>query len=207
MIAIVDYNAGNLTSVQLALEHLGVEAAITQDGGEIARADRVIFPGVGAAKSAMFNVQALGLGETLKAVVDRGTPFLGICLGTQIIFEFSQEDNGVNCIGLIPGRVRRFKPANRLCKIPQIGWNTVKFTRSHPLFAGIEDESEFYFVHSYYCAPSDSSYIAGVTEYAGVEFASAVGKGNLFATQFHPERSGRIGMQLLKNFSEWDGKC
>ena len=207
MIAIVDYNAGNLTSVLLALEHLGVEAKITQDSGEIARAERVIFPGVGAAKSAMFNINALGLAETLNTVVKRGTPFLGICLGTQIIFERSAEDNGVDCIGLIPGKVRRFKPADRMCKIPQIGWNTVMFKREHPLFAGIEDESEFYFVHSYYCAPSDDSYVVGATEYAGVEFASAVGKGNLFATQFHPERSGRIGMQLLKNFSEWDGKC
>jgi len=207
VIAIVDYNAGNLTSVLLALEHLGVEAKITQDSGEIARAERVIFPGVGAAKSAMFNINALGLAETLNTVVKRGTPFLGICLGTQIIFERSAEDNGVDCIGLIPGKVRRFKPADRMCKIPQIGWNTVMFKREHPLFAGIEDESEFYFVHSYYCAPSDDSYVVGATEYAGVEFASAVGKGNLFATQFHPERSGRIGMQLLKNFSEWDGKC
>jgi imidazole glycerol-phosphate synthase subunit HisH len=207
VIAIVDYNAGNLTSVLLALEHLGVEAKITQDGGEITRADRVIFPGVGAAKSAMFNIHALGLSETLDLVVKRGTPFLGICLGTQIIFEYSQEDDGVSCIGLVPGKVRRFRPPDRLCKIPQIGWNTVKFMREHPLFAGIEDESEFYFVHSYYCAPSDETYIVGATEYAGATFASAVGKGNLFATQFHPERSGRIGMQLLKNFSEWDGKC
>ena len=207
MIAIVDYKAGNLTSVRLALEHLGVPAVITQDPKAIRSAERVIFPGVGAAKAAMENLKGLGLVEPLRAVVSKGTPFLGICLGTQVIFEHSEEDGGTDCIGLIPGNVPRFRPSDPLCKIPQMGWNTVQVKRPHPLFRGIEDESEFYFVHSYYPAPADSSYVVGATQYADVEFASVVGKGNHFATQFHPERSGRIGLRLLKNFSEWDGTC
>jgi glutamine amidotransferase len=203
----VDYRAGNLTSVKLAFDHIGVPAKITQDIDEIRAAERVLFPGVGAAKSAMANVSELHLEDTLKEVVASGTPFLGICLGTQIIFAHSEEDGGTDCIGLIPGEVKRFQPSDPMCKIPQMGWNVVQFKQQHPLFAGIEDESEFYFVHSYYCAPSDPSHLVGATEYADVTFASAVGHDNLFATQFHPERSGRIGLQVLKNFSEWDGTC
>lgn len=207
VIAIIDYNAGNLTSVRLALEHLDVPCVITSSPEAIRKAERVIFPGVGAAGEAMRHLRELDLEETLRAVVAAGTPFLGICLGTQIIFAFSEEDGGTPCIGLIPGSVMRFAPDDPMCKIPQIGWNTVEFARPHPLFAGIEAGSEFYFVHSYYPAPSEPAYIIGETDYAGVRFASAVGKGNLFATQFHPERSGRIGLQLLANFSTWDGTC
>lgn len=207
MIAIVDYKAGNLTSVHLALAHLGVPAKIAQTSDEILAANRVIFPGVGAARSAMEHVDDMRLADTLKTVLSRGTPFLGICLGTQIIFDHSEEDGGTKCIGLMPGNVVRFTPSGPLCKIPQIGWNVAKFKRQHPLLKGIEDESEFYFVHSYYCAPSSPELTVGSTEYADVEFASMVGRDNLFATQFHPERSGRIGLQLLKNFSEWDGTC
>ena len=207
MIAIIDYKAGNLTSVRLAFEYMGIECEVTDDPNRILSADRVIFPGVGAAGEAMRNLNEMGLIDTLKTVVSRGTPFLGICLGTQVIFEFSEEDGGVSCIGLIPGSVRRFTPSDPMCKIPQMGWNTVRLRRPHPLFDGVDDGSEFYFVHSYYPAPSDASYIVGETDYADVRFASAVGKDNLFATQFHPERSGRIGLQMLKNFSKWDGKC
>ncbi len=207
MIAIIDYNAGNLTSVRLALEHIGAPCEITREPARIRAAERVIFPGVGAAGEAMKHLRALGLRETLQAVVESGTPFLGICLGTQVIFEFSEEDGGTPCLGLIPGKVRRFTPSDPHCKIPQMGWNTVEFARAHPLFAGIEERSEFYFVHSYYPAASDPAYIVGETDYADVRFASAVGKANLFATQFHPERSGRVGLRLLENFSKWDGKC
>lgn len=207
MIAIIDYKAGNLTSVRLAFEYMGIECEVTGDPSRILAADRVIFPGVGAAGEAMRNLNEMGLIDTLKAVFSRGTPFLGICLGTQVIFEFSEEDGGVPCIGLIPGSVKRFTPSDPTCKIPQMGWNAVRLKRTHPLFEGIDDGSEFYFVHSYYPAPSDASYIVGETDYADVRFASAVGKDNLFATQFHPERSGRIGLQMLKNFSRWDGKC
>lgn len=207
MIAIIDYKAGNLTSVRLALEYLGAPCEITQQPETILAADRVIFPGVGAAGEAMKHLQALRLRETLQTVIARGTPFLGICLGTQVIFAFSEEDGGTPCLGLIPGAVRRFTPVDPRCKIPQMGWNTVEFVRPHPLFAGIEARSEFYFVHSYYPAPSDPGYIVGETSYADVRFASAVGQANLFATQFHPERSGRVGLKLLQNFSKWDGSC
>jgi len=207
VIAIVDYRAGNLTSVRLALEYLGVQATLTQDPEEVLAADRVIFPGVGAAKAAMENLTQLGLAEAIRGVVAKGKPFLGICLGTQVIFDYSQEDSGTQCIGLIKGTVKRFEPKDCRCKIPQIGWNNVHFLRDHPLFRGIEDSSEFYFVHSYYPAPKDPEYTLGVTEYADTTFASIVGKNNLVATQFHPERSGRIGLRLLQNFCEWDGVC
>lgn len=207
MISIIDYKAGNLTSVRLALEYIGVECEITSDSDKILKADRVIFPGVGAAAEAMKNLREIGLVQTIKQVVSEGTPFLGICLGTQVIFEFSEEDGGTECIGLVPGTVKRFTPSDPMCKIPQIGWNAVEFKRPHPLFEGIENGSEFYFVHSYYPCPSDESYIVGETEYADARFTSAVGMKNLFATQFHPERSGRIGLNLLRNFAVWDGKC
>ncbi|MHB9038255.1 MAG: imidazole glycerol phosphate synthase subunit HisH [Armatimonadota bacterium] len=207
MIAIVDYKAGNLTSVRLALEHIGVACEVTDSPERILAVDRVIFPGVGAAAEAMRNLREMNLLDTLKSAVASGKPFLGICLGTQVIFESSEEDGGVGCIGLVPGSVKRFVPSDPMCKIPQMGWNTVELKREHPVFAGIEDRSEFYFVHSYYPCSSDASYIVGETEYADVRFASAVGNGNLVAVQFHPERSGRIGLKLLENFSKWDGRC
>lgn len=207
MVAIIDYKAGNLTSVRLGLEYIGVECEITSDSARILSAERVIFPGVGAAGAAMGNLKATGLADTIRAVVVKGTPFLGICLGTQVIFESTEEDSGTECIGLVPGSCIRFAPSDPMCKIPQMGWNAVEIAQAHPLFDGIEDYSEFYFVHSYYPAPSDQSYCMGVTEYADVRFASAIGKANLFATQFHPERSGRIGLRLLENFSRWTPSC
>jgi len=205
MIAIVDYKAGNLTSVRLAFAMLDVRAEVTSDAARIAVADRVVFPGVGAAGAAMGHLSDLGLAETVKSVVDDGTPFLGICVGTQIIFDRSDEDGGVDGIGLLPGRVKRFEPSDPMCKVPQMGWNAVRWKADHPLFHELEDESEFYFVHSYYPAPSAPEIVYGETDYAGVSFASVVGRGNLVATQFHPERSGRIGLKLLENFSRWDG--
>lgn len=207
MIAIVDYKAGNLTSVLLALQALEIEAEITQDPERILAADRVIFPGVGAAGDAMQHLHELKLAGVLRQVVEAGTPFLGICLGTQIIFDHSDEDGGVDCVGLLPGNVVRFQPSNKYEKIPQIGWNAVQVVREHPVMAGIEQESEFYFVHSYYPAPADDSLVIGRTGYADVQFAAVVGRDNLVATQFHPERSGRIGLQLLENFTRWDGSC
>ena len=207
MIAIVDYRAGNLTSVQLALSYLGVPSVITRDPEVVARADRVIFPGVGAAGAAMRHLAELRLAEPLRqAVVDR-KPFLGICLGTQVILAHSAEDGGVDCLGILPGDVRRFQSADPLCKIPEMGWNTVEIRRRHPLLEGIEDATEFYFVHSYYPAPADDALIIGTTGYAGVQFASVVRRDNLVAVQFHPERSGRYGLQLLQNFAEWEGVC
>ncbi len=205
MIAIVDYRAGNLTSVRLAFEHLGLEALVTNQAADILRADRVVFPGVGSAGAAMGHLAALGLADVLREVVRRGTPFLGICLGAQIICDASAEDGGVAGLGLLAGDVRRFRPARRADKVPQIGWNAVRFRQSHPLFAGIADDSDFYFVHSYYPVPADPAGVLGETEYAGVRFASVIGRGRLAATQFHPEKSGRIGLQLLQNFAAWKG--
>ena len=207
MIAVVDYKAGNLTSVKLAFEAIGVEAVITDQPGVILEAERVVFPGVGAAGASMRHLGELKLVEALRAVVARGTPFLGICVGMQILFDRSEEDGGTPTLGFIPGEVRLFRPSSPADKVPQIGWNAVRFRRPHPVFAGVEDETEFYFVHSYYPVtrrPEDS---VGVTEYAGAEFTSVVGRGNLVATQFHLEKSGRIGLKVFENFSRWDGSC
>ena len=203
MIAIIDYRAGNLTSVRLAFDSLGVPASITGDPREILAAERVVFPGVGAAGAAMNNIGELGLAAAIREVVERGTPFLGICLGTQIIFERSEEDGGVDCLGLVPGEVKLFRPEDRWDKVPQIGWNGVRQRTAHPLFDGIEDDSEFYFVHSYYPAPADPEAVLGETAYAGATFASVAGKANIAATQFHPEKSGRVGLRLLDNFCRW----
>lgn len=207
MITIVDYKAGNLTSVRLGFEHIGAEVRITQDPDEIRSASRVVFPGVGAAGSAMDNLRQLGLVEPLRDVVAGGAPFLGICIGMQLLFDMSEENDGTDCLGLIAGSVKQFRPSDQLCKIPQMGWNTVKMASEHPVFNGIEDNSEFYFVHSYYPSPTNGDVILGQTDYADVVFASAAAKGNIVATQFHPERSGRIGLKLLENFCRWDGKC
>ena len=206
MIAIIDYKAGNLTSVQLAFRALGSEAVVTSDPQTILAAERVVFPGVGAAGSAMRNLADLHLIPVLKEVSARGTPFLGICLGTQILFDFSEEDGGTPTLGILPGRVPRFRPSDPWDKVPQMGWNQVKILRTHPLLEGIADESEFYFVHSYYPAPADPVLAVGTTDYAEVTFASMVGRGNVVATQFHPEKSGRIGLRLLANFTQWTPK-
>ena len=203
MIAIVDYNAGNLTSVKLALDYLGTRSEITRDPERIIAADRVIFPGVGSAGAAMQNIRTLGLADVLRQVVQRGTPFLGICLGTQIIFEASEENGGVQGLGILAGTVKRFQPTNPADKVPQIGWNSVTFIKPHPLFKGIENGSEFYFVHSYYPAPTDRACVLGETKYADIQFALVVARDNLAATQFHPEKSGRLGLQLLSNFIAW----
>jgi glutamine amidotransferase len=205
MIAIIDYRAGNLTSVKLAFDQVGAESEISSDPARILGAERVVFPGVGAAGAAMHNLQELGLAEVVREVVAAGRPFLGICLGTQIVFERSDEDGGVACLGILPGAIRRFTPGSRWDKVPQIGWNRVDPRRPHPLFAGIEEATEFYFVHSYYPVPDEPALILAETDYAGVRFASVVGKANLVATQFHPEKSGRAGLRLLRNFAAWNG--
>jgi len=207
VIAVVDYKAGNLTSVRLAFEHLGAEVEIADRPEPILAASRVVFPGVGAAQVSMGNLREMGILEPLREAVARGTPFLGICIGMQLLFEHSEEDDGTDTIGILPGEVRRFRPPGPMCKIPQMGWNRVCIRRSHPLLAGIEDESEFYFVHSYYPTPSDESVIVGETDYAGVVFTSIAARGNVFATQFHPERSGRMGLRILDNFTRWDGQA
>jgi len=204
MIAIVDYKAGNLTSVQLACRALGCEAVVTSDPQKILSSERVIFPGVGAAGSAMKHLTDMKLVQVLHNVASRGTPFMGICLGTQILLEFSEEDGGTPTLGLLPGRVPRFQPQDRRDKVPQIGWNQVRKVRNHPLLEGIDNDSEFYFVHSYYPAPATSELTIGTTDYAGITFTSMLGRANVVATQFHPEKSGRIGLKLLNNFLIWN---
>ena len=206
MIAIVDYKAGNLTSVRLAFDAIAIEAVPTADPAVLARADRIVFPGVGAAASAMANLRATGLIDTLRARIAAGVPFLGICLGTQILLDRSEEDGGVDALGVLPGTVRKFTPSDPACKIPHMGWNQVRAARPHPLLEGVPDGSDFYFVHSYYPDPADPGDVIGTTDYAGVVFASMVGRGNVAATQFHVEKSGKTGLRFLRNFAQWDGE-
>ena len=206
MITIIDYKAGNLTSVKLAFEHIGQKVKITDRPGDILSAEKIVFPGVGAAQSAMDNLKALNILDAIKKVIANGVPFFGICIGMQLLFESSQEDSGTTCTGILPGSVKKFQTADKFCKIPQMGWNMVKITKPHQIFADIEDNSEFYFVHSYYPDCSNKDYIIGQTEYADAVFSSAVAKENIVAVQFHPERSGRIGLKMLENFSNWNGK-
>lgn len=205
MIAVIDYRAGNLTSVKWAFAALDIEAVVTREPKAILSADRVVFPGVGAAGAAMESLETLGLATVIREAAASGKPFLGICVGTQVLFDASEEDGGIDCLGLIPGTVRRFSPVDPADKVPQMGWNNVTTNRPHPLLAGIEDNSEFYFVHSYYPDVADPDTGIGLTNYAGVEFASIVGRDNLVATQFHVEKSGRVGLKMLENFSRWDG--
>jgi glutamine amidotransferase len=207
VIAIIDYEAGNLTSVELAVRHLGFDGRVTQDPRVVDDAERVIFPGQGAAGSAMANLQRLNLDEALRCAVDDGRPVLGICIAHQLIFDHSEEDGGTDCLGILPGRVTRFQfPPERHVKVPQMGWNGVEVVTAHPLFAGFASGSECYFVHSYYPVPADLSVTLARTDYEGVIYPSIVGRGNLVATQFHPEKSGRCGLTLLRNFLTWDGR-
>jgi glutamine amidotransferase len=202
VIVVIDYQAGNLTSVVRSLQALGVQGEVTQDPGVVAGAERVIFPGVGAAGKAMTTLRELGLDQALLQCFKQGVPILGICLGAQIILEHSEE-NDTPCLGLLPGRTRALPPQTGL-KIPHMGWNKVRFLGNHAVFQGLPEEAEYYFVHSYYPAPAQAAMVLGVTEH-GLEFPSAVGWRNLVATQFHPEKSGRFGLKLLANFLAWDG--
>jgi imidazole glycerol-phosphate synthase subunit HisH len=197
MIAILDYGAGNLRSVAKALETVGTTPILTDDPAVVAQADGLVVPGQGSAVDAMRNLDRLGLAEPLKQYVASGRPFLGVCLGEQIIFESSEEGKGVTCLGLIPGTVKRL-PGGQ--KVPQIGWNTVRFRNPHPLLEGVPNDSYFYFVHSFYVDPTDPADVVGETEY-GVTFASIVARGNVFATQFHPEKSAGIGLRIYRNFA------
>jgi imidazole glycerol-phosphate synthase subunit HisH len=202
VIIIIDYQAGNLTSVVRSFKALGVEGTVTQDPAVVAQASRVIFPGVGAAGKAMATLQELGLDQALRQSFDRGIPILGICLGAQIILEASEE-NDATCLGLLPGRTRALTRVDNL-KIPHMGWNQVRFLKPHPVFKNLPEGAEYYFVHSYYPSPDQAAMVLGVTDH-GLEFPSAIGWRNLVATQFHPEKSGRFGLQILENFLAWDG--
>ncbi len=197
MIAIIDYGAGNLTSVERAVKYLGYDGKITADAQTILGAEKAIFPGVGAARATMDNLNVDGLAEVLTTFYKSGKPMLGICIGIQILFEHSAEED-TDCLGLLPGVVKKFEATPTL-KVPQIGWNEVHQTQSHPIFQEVPNPAHFYFVNSYYPIPQDDSYIAGKTTY-GVEFSSVVAHQNLIATQFHLEKSGRIGLKMLDNF-------
>lgn len=202
VVVVIDYQAGNITSVVRSLRALGVEGKITAGPEAVLAASRVIFPGVGAAGEAMATLRSRGLDQAMKEVWARGTPILGICLGTQIILDHSEE-NDTPCLGLIPGRTKAL-PRTPGLKIPHMGWNGVDFRGSHPVFAGLPEAAEYYFVHSFYPDPAESSMILGVTDH-GISFPSAIGRRNLVATQFHPEKSGRFGLHILENFLAWDG--
>ena len=209
MIAIIDYKAGNLTSVKRALTSLGWDSVVTADYSEVVNAERIIFPGVGAAGQAMAGLKQVGLDRALSESFQKGKPVLGICLGTQIIMTASEE-NHTKCLGLIRGDVRRFKDNlvdkdGKRLKVPHMGWNRVTLRRPHPLFEGVDPKSEFYFVHAYYPVPEEPEAILGETEY-GTRFTSVLNLRNLFAVQFHLEKSGRPGLKILSNFCRWDGR-
>jgi glutamine amidotransferase len=195
-IVIVDYGAGNLRSVVNALRHLGYEPVVSDNPSEVARAGVLILPGVGAAAPAMEELKKRGLVESLCQHIFAEKPFLGVCLGLQLLFTITEEGGQNHCLGVVPGRVKKFAPG---LKVPHMGWNQVKQKISHPVFAGIPDNSNFYFVHSYYGVPDSSTQIAGETEY-GIPFCSVVAQGNLVATQFHPEKSGVMGLKIYQNF-------
>ena len=198
MIAIIDYDAGNIKSVEKALQYLGEGAVITRDREEILNSDKVILPGVGAFGDAMEKLHQYRLVDTIQEVVDRRIPFLGICLGLQLMFESSDEAPGVEGLGLLPGKILRI-PKKGDMKIPHMGWNDIKIKEGAKLFAGLEDHPYVYFVHSYYLQADDPSIVAATTEY-GVTIHASVEKDNIFACQFHPEKSSTVGLQILKNF-------
>ena len=198
MTAIVDYRAGNLTSVRYAFAAIGAETVVTSDPAVVAAAERVVFPGVGAARSAMRNLSEMGLVDAVREAAAT-KPFLGICLGMQILFEHSEEDGGVDMLGVLPGNVLRFPDVPGF-KVPEIGWNDVESGAGDGILRSGE---EYYFVHSYYAELNQ--FTAGRASYAGVTFTAAVRRGALFATQFHPEKSGRVGLALLRRF--FDAGC
>ena len=198
MIAIIDYDAGNIRSVEKALQFLGEEVIVTRNREEILQADKVILPGVGAFGDAMAKIRSYGLEEVIHEVVDKKTPFLGICLGLQLLFETSDESEGVKGLGILPGKIVRIPDAPGL-KIPHIGWNSLKFPSEGTLFQGLPEDSYVYFVHSYYLQAEDESIVKATTEY-GVTIHASVEKDNVYACQFHPEKSSGVGMQILKNF-------
>lgn len=207
MIAILDYEAGNLTSVELAVKHVGGDCKVTQNPADVAAADRVIFPGVGSAAACMRNLRRLGLDAALRAAIASGKPVLAICIGQQLLFDRSEEDGGTDCLGIFPGTVQRFDTTKEPgLKVPHMGWNAVRPTRPHAILKDLPADGECYFVHSYHIVPAEASIICATTEYGGTTFASAVARENLFAAQFHPEKSGEIGLAMLRNFLSWNGR-
>ena len=208
-IAVVDYGMGNLHSVSKALEHAApdAEVLVTSDASTIDAADRVVFPGVGAIRDCVGELVRRGLDASVRKAASE-KPLLGICVGMQALMDFSEENAGTDCLGIIPGRVKWFGAAlqdvdGSSLKVPHMGWNTVG-QQPHPLWNGIDNQTRFYFVHSYYVQPADAGVIAGQCEY-GVSFAAAIAFDNVFAVQFHPEKSHLAGLQLLANFAGWSG--
>ncbi len=200
-IAIIDYDAGNIRSVQKALEECGASANITADATDIINADGVVFPGQGACDSSMRHIRERGLFDIIRRSIDSGKPFLGVCLGLQLLLE-SSEEGDEPCLGILKGSTRRLPPEKTDqvgLKIPHMGWNSVSLSVAHPVFEGIPDESYFYFVHSYYADPEDRDIVAGITSY-GIDFCSAVAWDNVAAVQFHPEKSGAVGLRIYHNF-------
>lgn len=211
-VAVIDYGMGNLHSVAKALEHVGAgRVLVTSDASVIREADRIVFPGVGAIRDCMTEIRRLGFDKLVKEL--SGTrPFLGICVGMQALFDSSEENGGVDCIGLFSGKVHFFgkdlneEATGERLKVPHMGWNEVSQSLDHPLWHDIPDNGRFYFVHSYYAKPSHTNHLVGTSHY-GVDFAAAVANGSCFAVQFHPEKSHTHGLQLLQNFVSWDGYC
>ncbi len=205
MIHIVDYEAGNQTSVKRALDHLGAASIITSDPEDLARAERIVFPGVGHAHSALETLRERGLDEALTSAGDRGTPILGICVGCQILLSDSEETD-LPCLDLIGGTCLRFRPEDPALKVPHMGWNELRASRAHPVLRQLRPGDEVYFVHSYYPAPADGRDVLATSRY-GVEFAAVIGRENIVATQFHVEKSGPAGLKILGEFVRWDGNA
>lgn len=211
-VAVIDYGMGNLHSVASALAKVGgeLDIRVTDQAEQILSADRVIFPGVGAIRDCMAEIRRLKLDDIVSQCVEAGKPVLAVCVGMQALMDSSEENGGVECLGLVKGEVCFFgenhqdADGNKL-KVPHMGWNNVIQKKAHPLWQGIADGSRFYFVHSYFVNVADQSLVTGVSDY-GREFHSVLSRGNVFAAQFHPEKSGEAGLQLLKNFLNWDGK-
>jgi glutamine amidotransferase len=196
MIAIIDYGAGNLRSIVNAITKLGYQSKITSHPQDVLDAQTLILPGVGAAGDTMENLRTLGLVDPIRQFTAENRPFFGVCIGLQLLFTGTEEGGWHECLNIFPGRVRRLPPG---LKIPHMGWNQVSQVRIHPLFNGIPDGDNFYFVHSYYAEPEDKSLVAGETDY-GISISSVLTKGNLVATQFHPEKSGEAGLRMYDNF-------
>lgn len=202
MPVIVDYDAGNVRSVQRACQHVGMDAEISADPEVVLAADKLIFPGVGSAVSAVDTLKTRGLDEALKGYYESGKPLLGICLGLQIVLEHTEEGDK-DCLGLVEGACERFDFTDRSIKVPHIGWNEINIECRHPMLSEIQSGDEFYFVHSYYARPVREENVLGTTDYGDIKFCSIIGKDNLFATQFHLEKSGELGLKLLSAFKGW----
>ncbi|MFP4016056.1 MAG: imidazole glycerol phosphate synthase subunit HisH [Halanaerobiales bacterium] len=200
MIALIDYDIGNLGSVYKAFKYLDIDVVLTRDTEDIKRADGIILPGVGAFGEGMLNLRRMGFEDVIKEEVAAGKPFFGICLGMQLLFEKSAEAEDVPGLGLIPGEVVKFEK-EKVGKIPHMGWNQVEVVREDPVFKGL-DGKNYYFVHSFYVVPEDKKYIVAQTQYGETEFASVVRKDNVWGMQCHPEKSSKVGLQTLKNFCE-----